>query len=355
MRIAFIGDGSLGHVRRWAGYFHERGHEVLLISFEDIEGCRFPAVRLRRKLPTKLLGYIAGLPAIKSRLERFSPDIVNALYVSGYGFTAALCGYRPLVVSALGSDMLVDYPSSPVHRMQIRRALLSADLITTDADNLTEAVVAAGADRERVLKVFFGIEESIFHPPSAVRAGPAGRRIRVISTRNLYEIYNLRLLTDAAAMLPADADVSFTICGDGPLRRPLEERVRRAGMEGRFEFTGKLAPEAVAEKLRGSDIYVSTSLSDSTSVSLLEAMACGDIPVVTDIPANREWIEDGVNGYLVDTGSPEGLSSRILEFAAGRMPVTRIIEANHRLIMEKGLWETNMGRLETAFSRLPGL
>ena len=50
--------------------------------------------------------------------------------------------------------------------------------------------------------------------------------------------------------------------------------------------------------LNAADIYVSTSLSDGTSLSLLEAMACSLPVVVTDIPANKEWITDGHNGFL---------------------------------------------------------
>ena len=42
--------------------------------------------------------------------------------------------------------------------------------------------------------------------------------------------------------------------------------------------------------------------SDATSVSLLEAMACGCLPVVSNLPANREWISDGVNGKVVNEG-----------------------------------------------------
>ena len=46
MRIAFLGDASLVHVRRWAEYFSNRGHEVLLLSFEEAGSCDvalFPA------------------------------------------------------------------------------------------------------------------------------------------------------------------------------------------------------------------------------------------------------------------------------------------------------------------------
>ena len=69
-------------------------------------------------------------------------------------------------------------------------------------------------------------------------------------------------------------------------------------MEEYIEFKGELSRKELIDCYLGSDLYISTSLSDSTSVSLLEAMALGLIPVVTDILGNREWIEDRKIGFL---------------------------------------------------------
>jgi glycosyltransferase involved in cell wall biosynthesis len=353
LRIAFMGDGSLGHVRRWGGYFHERGHDVLLLSFEDVEGIPFPSIRFPMRLPTKLAGYLSALPLVRKTLGDFRPDLLNALYVSGYGLLGSLSGVRPFIVSALGSDLLVDYPSSAIHRLQIRRALGRADLVTTDAEVLSEAASLAGAPRGRILKIFFGIDETIFHPgPGKDRpAGGKTASLTIVSTRNLYDIYNLDLLIDASPLISEGIDARFIVCGKGPLRERLEEKVSRLGMTERFTFAGRLDPTSIAALLRKADVYVSTSRSDSTSVSLLEAMACGAFPVVTDIPANREWIEDGVNGRLFPADSPEELARAVLA-AADPGSIERCVKINAGLIMEKGLWKPNMERIESAFIRL---
>ncbi len=123
------------------------------------------------------------------------------------------------------------------------------------------------------------------------------------------------------------------------------------GLADRFSFLGRLAPAALAAELRAAAVYVSTSRSDSTSVSLLEAMACGAFPVVTDLPANREWIADGENGLLVGR-EPNGLAEALLR-ALGDGELRRAAaEKNARIISERGLWRDNMRRVEEALLRL---
>lgn len=354
VRIAFLGDGSLNHVRRWVGYFHERGHEVLLLSFEPVDECPFPARRLTRRLPTKLLGYLSAVGSIKRELETFRPDLVNALYLGGYGFAAARSGRRPLAVSSLGSDLLVDYPASMIHRFQIRSVLRSADLVTTDAEELSRIAISIGVNPAKILKAYLGIDEHLFFPRESARAEapPAGGRARVVSTRNLHPIYDVGLLVEAAPRVRERLDALFVICGAGPDRARLEERVSRLGLAPNFAFKGKLSSEEIARELRAADVYVSTSKSDSTSVSLLEAMASGAIPVVTDLPANREWITDRENGLIVKERTPRALASAILEALESPDFVAGAREINYLVINERGLWRENMKRVEEAFLAL---
>lgn len=351
MRIAFLGDGGLNHVRRWVSYFDGRGHEVMLISFEDVSGCTFPAVRLEKRLPTKLLGYAAALGAVTKLLAEFEPHLVNALYAGGYGFVGALCR-RPLVVSTLGSDLLVDYPSSPVHRAQIRYAIRHADLVTTDADVLSDIVRDMGVKREKILKAYFGIDASVFHLPPDRGREAGGEAPIVVSTRKLHPLYNIDLLVAAAPEIVEAAGARFVVIGDGPEREALERLAAGRGVTDHIAFAGRTTTDEIVAALQSAAAYVSTSRSDSTSVSLLEAMACGAPPVVTDIPANGEWIEDGVNGLLFSPGDRRGLARAVIRMIEDRELARTARDRNARLVRERGLWETNMERVEGAFRKI---
>lgn len=65
--------------------------------------------------------------------------------------------------------------------------------------------------------------------------------------------------------------------------------------------------------LNAADVYVSSYLSDGTSICLLEAMACNLLVVVTDVPAILVWVTDGFNCYVVSRGGSEALANRIIQ------------------------------------------
>ena len=75
--------------------------------------------------------------------------------------------------------------------------------------------------------------------------------------------------------------------------------------------------------------YISVPKSDSTSVSLLEAMSYGCIPIVSNIPANTEWIEDKINGLYYER-------SKIPEFLCNAFRI------NREIIRERAIWSNNI-------------
>jgi glycosyltransferase involved in cell wall biosynthesis len=66
------------------------------------------------------------------------------------------------------------------------------------------------------------------------------------------------------------------------------------------------------------DLYISPSHVDGSSVSLMEALACGLPALVSDIPANQEWVSEGVNGWLFPDGNADILAEKILAVIAQR-------------------------------------
>jgi glycosyltransferase involved in cell wall biosynthesis len=85
---------------------------------------------------------------------------------------------------------------------------------------------------------------------------------------------------------------NLVLVGDGELRGPIEQRVEAAGLSERIHFMGELAPEEVRGVMRACDLFMFPSLFEAMPMALLEAMATGMPIIASDIPANRELLQD---------------------------------------------------------------
>jgi glycosyltransferase involved in cell wall biosynthesis len=94
-----------------------------------------------------------------------------------------------------------------------------------------------------------------------------------------------------------------------------------------------------------SDIYISPSHVDGTSVTLLEALASGLPCLVSDIPGNKDWIEEGVNGWTFRDGDVDDLAEKILSAIRERKAFKKIGEAARKTAEEKADWNKNFGKL----------
>ena len=97
----------------------------------------------------------------------------------------------------------------------------------------------------------------------------------------------------------------------GPLLEARKRQARELGIEDLVVFRGDVPHEEIPALLASAQIYLSASSSDGASSSLLEAMACGIFPVLSRIPANTGWIEDGRAGLYFEVGNATELTDQI--------------------------------------------
>lgn len=345
MRIATLSNAAVFHTVRWVRHFRARGHEVRVWSLEP-PMAGFECERLPAPPLPGALRYPLAAPALARALRAFRPDLVDAHYVPNYGLLGVLAGVRPLSVTAWGSDLLVAGGRDPLQRLRARHVLGRADLILADGDNLAAAAAALGAPRERLHMVPWGVDRSLFRP---------GERESglLVSTRMHEPVYDLEtLLRGVAPVMHARADTRLVVAGDGSLRAELERLAAAELPRGRWSFVGRLAAADMAALLGRSDVFLSASLSDSTSVSLLEAMAAGAVPVVSDIEGNRPWVRDGDNGRTFRPGDAAALSAA-LEAALGDAGWRgRARAAASADVAQRGDWQVNLARIERLFEAL---
>ncbi len=347
MKIATLSNASVVHTRRWVEHFRARGHDVRLWSLEP-----GPADLGARALPAPplpgFLRYPLAAPALARELSDFRPDVIDAHFVPNYGVIGALvAGRTPLSMAAWGSDLLLAGPRDPLQRMRARFVLRRARFVLADAVNLGRAARDLGARPEALRVMPWGIDRTLFRP------GDARERGLLLSTRMHEPVYDIPVILRAAARVMARRPEAFlAVAGDGTLRAEHERLAGELLPAGRWRFLGRLAPAELAGWLARADVYLSASRSDSTSLSLLEAMAAGATPVVSDIEGNREWVEDGRGARLFAVGDDASLE-RALDAALGDPAWAAEARAhNARVVDARGDWSVNMAHVEDAFAAL---
>ena len=96
---------------------------------------------------------------------------------------------------------------------------------------------------------------------------------------------------------------------------------------------------------------VSVPVSDATSVSVLESMACGLPVVATDLPANRQWLEAG-DGALVPAGDPQALAAAIQAWCEDEDRARGIGERNRRRMEAEGARKVQMDAMSSLYDHL---
>ena len=107
--------------------------------------------------------------------------------------------------------------------------------------------------------------------------------------------------------------VKYLICGQGPLRNELLNLVQELGLEHQVMLLGFRTD--VIEINHIADVFVFPSFREGLSVALMEAMACGLPVVCSDIRGNRDLVEEGKGGFLVEPSNVIGFSDSIKALA----------------------------------------
>lgn len=364
IKILYLASASSIHTLKWVNYFAECGHDVYLLSHFGPGGYLSPKVKffsIKKKTGTTMWPFntIINLPftylKIRQILRDFKPDLIHTHYITSYGHLGLLSGFRPMVTTAWGSDVLVAPKESKKAKVLVKMVLKNSDLITCDAEHMKKAMTELGADEKKIRIINFGIDTKKFSPENKdeeVRSKLLqGGTDVVISLRSLEPIYNIESFIEASKIVLKEfPNTRFVIGGGGSQEETLKKIARDLGLEKNISFIGKIENDKLPNYLNAADVYVSTSLSDAgISASTAEAMSCELPVVVTDSGENKLWIDDSRNGFLVPVKSPEMLSEKILYLLRNEKERREIGKNGRKTILEKNDYYNEMKKMEDLY------
>lgn len=177
---------------------------------------------------------------------------------------------------------------------------------------------------------------------NAIRTGkpkakkrPAGT-VRIISVARFVSqkdigtaLVSFKKLTE----LNSGKSFEYLLVGYGREESEIRMMIRRLDLEGRVSLL--INPPDIPALLENSDIYLSTSLFEGLSNSIMEAMAAGLPVVATDVGDNRYLVEDSVNGFLVPCKESEMITKKLDYLVSSAEIRERYGENSHRKIIDE--------------------
>lgn len=423
MRVLFVADGRSPIARNWIEYFLNLDHEIYLASTFPLsleqERALTPRLRSYNFIPTafsqakrvretasrrgdvrqtiaagdllppgraasshRALWWGGGFTGLRTRIRQYlgpltlprsahslrrlidqvQPDLVHAMRIPFEGMLAGMAleelASPPLLVSVWGNDFTLHAISTLLMAALTRRTLRRADGLHADCHRdvrLAREWDFPAGKPTIVLPGAGGIQTDIFYPPDAPVRQPL-----IIQPRG-YRAYvdNRSFFFALPAVLQAHPETQIVCLGMAG-ETQVQGWIDQLGLGPVVTLLPPIPRDEVASWFRRTRVVVSPATHDGTPNTLLEAMACGCLPVVYDLESLREWITPGVNGLLTDfaydgedkTARAQGLAESIKLALSNDTLTERAFQLNPAIIAERAAYERVMPQAENFYSSL---
>ena len=329
MRKLLLISSNTIHTYKYLQLIEDYFDEVLLITNEKSNVYDYPTVELNFNLKIKTL--FSTVKEIKKQIELFQPSIIHIHQANSYAFFALLAcrkSFIPTVLTAWGSDVLLLPKSNFLLKKMVQFNLRNADFLTSDSIYMAQEMEKIAPLKNRIIIANFGID---------VTPTNCEKENIVYSNRLHKKLYRVDKIIEAFSLFYTNnnTDWKLVIAATGTETDTLKIKVAELNLEHAIEFVGWIQKEDNEKWYSKAKIWVSIPESDATSISLLEAMACGCIPVVSDLPANREWIQSGLNGIIVNDLESDFISDAL------KLNLAEAINMNKNRIEKDGTKASN--------------
>jgi glycosyltransferase involved in cell wall biosynthesis len=205
-------------------------------------------------------------------------------------------------------------PYPPVVRHWYERSrdmLMDVDYVLSPSTYVTQSYLKRGFTPEQILPNIYPVNLSLFQPATAPR--PKDRPLTLINTGVLSLRKGTPYLLEAFRLIHQRHPSMRLLLTRGVRDdvQPILSRYRDLPIE----WSPPLPHSALAERLRGADIFVLPSLEEGLVRTALEAMACGLPAVLTPNTGASDFVQPGVNGEVVPIRDPQAIAEAVLKWA----------------------------------------
>jgi glycosyltransferase involved in cell wall biosynthesis len=289
--------------------------------------------------------------SLRRVIKHIKPDLIHAGPIQTCAFIAILTGFRPLLTMSWGFDLMQDVHRNHWWEWVTGYVLKRSTYFTSDAMVTRDKAVAYGMKPDRTVVFPWGVDLDHY----AKKNWKTGKRVNdftLFCNRSWEPRYGVDVLARAfVKATQSRPELSLILLGGGSQGARIRQILLNGGVLDLVTFGGQISQTELLRWYHWADVYISPSHVDGSSVSLMEALACGLPCLVSDIPANQEWVTDGENGWLFPDGDVDALATKILQAMDQRKFLPKIGNAARIVAEERADWKKNSAKLMQAYQQ----
>ena len=413
MRLCFIADMNSIHVKKWVQFFCARGHDVQVISSFHYPESTFHSANVvnitqasaqdfSRSLLSKirLLGVAKKLRSVSQKLlpdnvaykraERlaqqnelqavqkqiniattndnqvrdlvysFKPDLVQCLRLVPEGLLGSCVDFKPLILFGWGQDISLWCRKYSELAELARRALPRCTAYFADNHRDIRDAHEYGFPKDRFWHVTpsgGGVKTEELRISRLQRPQDNTEPVTFLTFRRIggYFIDNRPILRAIKILREREKlNVRFKMVGSltGTYYDIVRIEAKRLGISNYIEFEAPFPYSKLGEIISKYEFIVSSATHDGTTNALLETMWLGGIPLNSDLEPIREWITDGVNGYLFDIDNPEHIAQKFMQAMSERQKHDEFRVMNRDIIRTRADYNICMSKVEKIYQEM---
>lgn len=305
-KLLLIGSNSV-HTFNYQELVKEYFDEVKLLTDKQkgpLQPLSPALVKFSIRNPLNIRGSIKGIEKV---IEEFDPDVIHVQQAGTEAWLTLKANRKfnkTCVVTAWGSDVLQNPKLGKLYRNMLVYIINNADHMCCDSYFVSKEIKKYSRIEDHdIIIANFGID---------ALEKPAEKEKIIYSNRLHESLYNIdKIIRAFSDFLETDSDWKLIVAGKGSKTESLKKLVSDLGIDEKVIFPGWVSKEENLGYYRKSMIYISVPDSDGTSISLLEAMASDCIPLLSNLPANHEWVNDGLNGIICQNLKAESIQQAL--------------------------------------------
>lgn len=297
-KVLLFGEPGDIHTNKWVQGWNKINYEVVVYGIsgkkKNNKNVLFEQINSEGGNGLK---YLKHLLKFRKILKNVGPDIINAHYLTSYGFIASLIKRKKdfMVVSVLGTDVMKTMNSNLIYHVLAMFTFWRANLIVSVSNTMTKKILSSFPGlKSKIITQQYGLDIELLD-----QFLKETKTIDILTNRQWKKNSNYEIIFEAIK------NIKGNIIFSGRDENAYSSRLCEKYSHLNIDVRGLAQYEKNIDLVSKSKIYLSLVSSDGVSLSVLEAMYLGAIPVLSDIEPNREIVSDGVNGFIVPFDSNE--------------------------------------------------